>query len=59
MHAYFIFLYFIFLFYLFIYLGLGPTQPTWARLDPASSTRSLAQASDPDGQRHAQRVRAQ
>jgi hypothetical protein len=59
MHAYFIFFYFLFLFYLFIYLGLGPTQPTWAGLDPASPTRSLAQASDPDGQRHAQRVRAQ
>jgi hypothetical protein len=54
MHAYFlffIFLYFIF-YILYIYLfGAG--------MDPASPTRSLAQASDPDGKRHAQRVRAQ
>jgi hypothetical protein len=54
MHAYFlffIFLYFIF-YILYIYLfGAG--------MDPASPTRSLAQGSDPDGQRHAQRVRAQ
>jgi hypothetical protein len=27
-------------------LGLGPAQPTWAGLDPASPARSLAQASD-------------
>jgi len=27
-------------------LGLGPAQPTWAGLDPASLARSLAQASD-------------
>jgi hypothetical protein len=46
-------------FYFFIFLGLGPTQPTWAGLDPASPARSLAQASDPAGQRHAPRVRAQ
>jgi hypothetical protein len=39
-------------------LGLGPAQPTWAGLDPASPARSLAQASDPAGQRHAPRVRA-
>jgi len=31
-------------------LGLGPAQPTWAGLDPASLARSLAQASDPAGQ---------
>jgi len=37
MHAYFIFFYF---------FGLGPAQPTWAGLDPASPARSLAQASD-------------
>jgi hypothetical protein len=50
MHIFY-FLFFLF-FILFIYLfGAGR--------DPASPTRSLAQASDPDGQRHAQRVRAQ
>jgi len=32
-------------------LGLGPAQPTWAGLDPASPARSLAQASDPAGQK--------
>jgi len=30
-------------------LGLGPAQPTWAGLDPASPALSLAQASDPTG----------
>jgi hypothetical protein len=39
-------------FYFFIYIfGLGPAQPTWAGLDPASPARSLAQASDPAGQK--------
>ena len=32
----------IFLFFLFMFLGLGPTQPTWAGLDPANPARSLA-----------------
>ena len=32
-----------------MFLGLGPTQPTWAGLDPASPARSLAYASDPAG----------
>jgi len=35
--------FFIFLFF----FGLGPTQPTWAGLDPASPARPLAQASGP------------
>jgi len=62
MDIYFLFFQFFFyfsVFYFFIFLGLGPTQPTWAGLDPASPARSLAQASDPAGQRHAPRVRAQ
>jgi hypothetical protein len=29
----------------FIFLGLGPAQPIWAGLDPASPARSLTQAS--------------
>jgi len=64
MHAY-IFYFFIFstfstfsIFYFFYFLGLGPAQPMGAGLDPASPARSLAQASDPAGQRHAPRVRA-
>jgi len=44
------FLFFIFLFFIYIF-GLGPAQPTWAGLDPASPARSLAQASDPAGQK--------
>jgi hypothetical protein len=36
---------FFFLFFM-IFLGLGPAQPIWAGLDPASPARSLAQASD-------------
>jgi hypothetical protein len=56
MHAYFLFFYF-FIFFLFFYylsfLGLGPAQPTWVGLDPASPARSLAQASDPAGPQHA------
>jgi hypothetical protein len=62
MDIYFLFFqfFFIFLFFIFLFfLGLGPTQPTWAGLDPASPARSLAQASDPAGPRHAPRVRAQ
>jgi len=43
-----IFLFFYFL-YFFIFFGLGPAQPTWAGLDPASPARSLVQASDPAG----------
>jgi len=35
----------------FIFYGLGPAQPIWAGLDPASPARSLAQASDPAGQK--------
>jgi hypothetical protein len=46
MYAYFLFFYFfyffIFLFFSFIFLGLGPAQPTWHGLDPASPARSLA-----------------
>jgi len=38
-------------FLLFMFLGLGPAQPTWAGLDPTSPARSLAQASDPAGQK--------
>jgi hypothetical protein len=56
MHTHFLFFYFFFTFLFFIFLfflffGLGPTQPTWAGLDPASPARSLAQASDPAGQK--------
>ena len=47
------------IFFIFYFFGLGPAQPVRAGLDPASPARSLAQASDPAGQRHAQRVRAQ
>jgi len=38
----------LFLFY-FLFFWLGPAQPTWAGLDPASPARSLAQANDPAG----------
>jgi len=48
--TFFIFLFFYF-FIFFIFLGLGPTQPTWAGLDPASPARPLAQASGPAGQK--------
>jgi hypothetical protein len=53
MHTHFLFFYFFFtfLFFIFLFFGLGPTQPTWAGLDPASPARSLAQASDPAGQK--------
>ena len=45
-----IFLYFLYIFFIFVlFFGLGPAQPTWAGLDPASPTQSLAQASDPAG----------
>jgi len=36
-------------FYFFLFLGLGPAQPTWARLGPASPARPLAQTSGPAG----------
>jgi hypothetical protein len=45
-----IFVFFIFFIFLFFW-GLGPAQPMWAGLDPASPARSLAQASDPAGQK--------
>jgi hypothetical protein len=46
------FYFFIFLFFIFyFFFGLGPTQPTWAGLNPASPARSLAQASDPAGKK--------
>jgi hypothetical protein len=66
------FLFFLLLFYfIFLFFGTGPglarpsiyffepspAQPTWTGLGPASPARSLAQASDPAGQRHAQHVR--
>jgi hypothetical protein len=50
-----------YLLFFFIFLGAGPAQPMalgWAGLDPAGPAWSLAQASDPAGQRHAPRVRA-
>jgi hypothetical protein len=34
-----------------IFFGLGPVQPMGAGLDPASPAWSLAQASDPAGQK--------
>jgi hypothetical protein len=38
---------FLFLFlFLFLFFGLGPAQPIWAGLDPASLARSLAKARD-------------
>jgi hypothetical protein len=49
--TFFIFLFFYFFIYFFIFFGLGPTQPTWAGLDPASPARPLAQASGPAGQK--------
>jgi hypothetical protein len=49
MHAISISIFLFLFFYFFIYWG-------WAQRSPA---RSLAQASDPAGQRHAPRVRAQ
>jgi hypothetical protein len=55
MHTHFLFfstfLFFCFSTFFIFFLGLGPTQPTWAGLDPASPARSLAQASDPAGQK--------
>jgi hypothetical protein len=40
------------IFFIFLlFWGLGPAQPTWVGLDPASPARSLAQASDPAGQK--------
>jgi len=47
------------LFLLIFFWGLGRLSPWgWAGLDPAGPAWSLAQASDPAGQRHAPRVRA-
>jgi hypothetical protein len=50
MHTYFLFflffLLFSFYFFNFLFFGLGPTQPTWAGLDPSGPARSLAQATD-------------
>ena len=43
------FYYIVFIFYLHFF-GMGPAQPTWAGLDPASPARLLAQASNPAGQ---------
>jgi hypothetical protein len=34
------------IFNFFNFFGLGPSQPMWAGLDPASPTRSLAQANE-------------
>jgi len=51
-HIFLFFLFFYFLLFL-LFLGPGPTQPTWAGLDPASPARSLAQTSDPAGPQHA------
>jgi hypothetical protein len=34
------------IFLIFNFFGLGPAQPMWAGLDPASLARSLAQASE-------------
>jgi len=48
---------FLFLFFIFYFFGLGPAQPIWAGLDPASPARSLAQASDPAGQKKDARVK--
>jgi hypothetical protein len=38
-----------FYFFIFFIFWLGPAQPTWAGLDPASPAWSLAQANDPAG----------
>jgi hypothetical protein len=52
MHTYiFLFFYFSYFFIFLLFWGLGPAQPTWVGLDPASPARSLAQASDPAGQK--------
>jgi hypothetical protein len=48
MHIFFYFVIFLFFYYFF---GLGPVQPMGAGLDPASPAWSLAQASDPPGQK--------
>jgi len=47
MHIFFYFVIFLF----FYFFGLGPVQPMEAGLDPANPARSLAQASDPAGQK--------
>jgi len=41
----------------YIFLGVGPAHPMWVGLDPASPARSLAQASDPAGQKPDARVK--
>jgi len=47
------------LYFFFIFFWLGRRSPWgWAGLDPAGPAWSLAQASDPVGQRHAPHVRA-
>ena len=51
------FYFFYFLLFTFLFFGLGPAQPIWAGLDPASPARSLAQASDPAGQKKDARVK--
>jgi hypothetical protein len=48
----FYFLSFFIIFFNLHFFELGPAQPTWAGLDPASPARSLAQASDPAGQKN-------
>jgi hypothetical protein len=45
--------------FIFYFLGLGPAQPMWARLDPASPAQSLAQTSDPARQKPDARVHKQ
>jgi hypothetical protein len=41
--------YFLFILFIYFFLGLGPAQPTWTGLGPASPARPLAQASGPAG----------
>jgi hypothetical protein len=48
----FYFLSFFIIFFNLHFFELGPAQPTWAGLDPASPAWSLAQASDPAGQKN-------
>jgi len=49
MQNFYIYTFYFLFFYFFIFFGLGPAQPTWARLGPASPARPLAQASGPAG----------
>jgi hypothetical protein len=53
MHAHIFSISSISLFYFLLFLGLGLTQPTWARLSQTGPARSLAQASDPARPQHA------